>query len=181
MTRDEFLSVMVTLAAGCGKPASAETHEVYWQLLGDLPEPAFRAAAAQALLESRYPVFPPVGTLRQLAVGAVQGAARLPSPAEAWGLVRRALVGCGYYRAEAGLASLPPAVRRTAECLGWQELCDATEPEIVRAQFCKAYEQVAGREEREALLPPKLRAALAQVGRLPGPYALSHKGPTDAA
>jgi hypothetical protein len=165
VTREEFGCVMAYVSAAVNKPVAENTARVYFDLLGDLPAPALEAAAKQALLESAYPTLPPVGTLRRLAVEALCAKDALPSPEEAWELTRRALVAYGYCREEQGLASLPDGpVRRAAECLGWQSLCESTEPEIVRAQYRKAYESLAGRAQRQRLLPAPLVGLLESVG-----------------
>jgi hypothetical protein len=140
MTHNDFAAVITYLGEGTGKPLSLPAAEVYWDLLSDLPLAALRVAAKQALLEGQYPVFPPAGVLRRLAVEALMYGRGDPAPEEAWALVRRALSEFGYYREAAGLASLPGLVRRAAELLGWQSMCDSTEPEILRAQFRKVYE-----------------------------------------
>lgn len=161
MTRKEFGAVIAYLESGCGKKLPANGVEVYWDLLSDLPLAALQAAAKRALLEGQYPVFPPVGTLRKLAVEALPSGRNSPSAIEAWGLLRTALVRYGYTQADKGLGSLPALVAKTARCLGWRELCDATMPDVIRAQFCKAYETVLGREQRERLLPPAMVKQLA--------------------
>jgi len=68
MTRQEFAAVMAYLAAGCGKALSEDALNVYFDLLRDLSIGVLQVAAQRALLEGQYPVFPSVGTLRQLAV-----------------------------------------------------------------------------------------------------------------
>ena len=163
MTRPEFATVMAYLGAACGKPLTADGHEVYYDLLGDLPLAALQLAARLALLESQYPVFPTVGVLRRLATEAA--AARAFGADEAWAMVRQAVLAFGYYREREGLAALPAVVRRAVESLGWRELCDATEPEIVRAQFRRAYEAAAAREQRQALLPARVKALIGRVAR----------------
>src|SRR5262249_9799575 len=141
MTREEFAVVMALLASATGKAIDDKQAEVYFELLGDLPAEALRFAAKRALLESAYPVLPPVGVLRKLAVEATNGCDREPTPDEAWNIVRRAIRDFGYRHQEEGIESLPAGpIRRAVQCLGWQSLCDSTEPEICRAQFRKAFE-----------------------------------------
>jgi hypothetical protein len=168
VTRKEFGCIIAYLAAASGKSPTQEQAEVYFDLLGDLPAEALQFAAKRALLESCYPVLPPVGTLRKLAVDAMNGADREPTPDEAWELVRRAIGRFGYRREQAALDALPEgAVRRAAECLGWQSLCDSTEPEICRAQYRKAYESLQSRRERQRLLPGGMIEMLERIGTLP--------------
>jgi hypothetical protein len=133
-----------------------------------LPQAALEVAVKRALLESQYPVIPPVGVLRKLATEALQGADRLPDPGEAWGIVSKAIRQYGYFRPEEGLASLPEFLRRAVHSMGgWGALCNSTEPEIVRAQFRMAYESLAQREHRELLLPAPLKGELAKIGPMP--------------
>lgn len=122
-------------------------------LLGDLPLPALQLAARQALLESRYPTIPPVGTLRQLALSLMQPPAL--QAVEAWELVLRAVNRFGLSGMARGLATLPEPARSTARALGWPSLCDLTLEQMptMRAQFRDAYNAMATRAEHEALPP----------------------------
>lgn len=167
MTYPEFATVIAYLAGAVGKPVARKQAEVYFDLLGDLPLPVFQFAAKRAIAESAYPVLPPIGVLRKLAVEAMDGNEGGATPAEAWELCRAAIVKFGYCREKAGLQSLPSTVRRAAECLGWQDLCDSDKPEIVRAQFQKAYETLVDRKRRLDLLPVSMRQALTQIGAMP--------------
>jgi hypothetical protein len=164
MSRDEFTRVMAFLSATTGKQVPEDMAEGYFALLGDLPLEALQVAAQRALLESSYPVLPPVGVLRKLAVEAMNASDREPTADEAWGTVLRAISRFGLMREPEALESLPDGpVRRAAECLGWRSLCDSTEPEISRAQYRKAFEGLQGRDDRQRLLPPALRDALDHV------------------
>lgn len=157
----DFAPIMAVLSAAIARPVSEETTRVYFDLLKDLPLPALQLAAKRAVMESQYPVLPPVGVLRKLALESLTPARLLAD--EAWERVRRAIRRYGYYREADGLASLPQEVRRAAECLGWQSLCDSTEPEVCRAQFRKAYEAIVERERRMELLPDAMQCAIATL------------------
>jgi hypothetical protein len=178
MNKPEFAAIVAFLEAGCGKKLDDPAFQVYFGLLSDLPLPALQAAAQRCLLENEYPVFPPVGKLRRLATESMTPARLLP--AEAWELVRTAIRRFGYCKEREGLESLSPEVRRAVECLGWQDLCDSTETEIVRAQFVKAYDSIESRTKQERLLPHTLQgqiAALAETVTLPA--GLDYKRSTD--
>lgn len=163
MLREDFACFLAYLGSAVGKSIGGEQAEVYYDLLNDLPLAALQIAAKRALLESRYPTLPPIGTLRALALEAMKPARQ--SPEEAWETVRKALARYGYCREIEGLDSLPEDARRAAECLGWQTLCDSTEPEVCRAQFRKAYESLAERKQRVELLPTAMRETIAQLSR----------------
>lgn len=174
MTHTEFSAIMAYLAAGIGKPIPQATQAVYWDLLGDLSAEALQAAAKQALLDSAYPTLPQVSVLRQLALAVQQPTADSLSPIEAWELVRKAMIRWGYFRPKQGLESLPPLVRRAVEAFGWQELCDAENADVIRAQFCRAYEAMRDRQQREALMPPSLRGL---IDKLANRFTLPPPGP----
>jgi hypothetical protein len=84
MTRTEFAGVMQSIAGAVGKEPSARGAEVYFDLLGDLPLPAFQAAAKRAILEHEYASFPTVAMLRRLAMEAIE--ATEPTAGEAFRL-----------------------------------------------------------------------------------------------
>ena len=165
MKEIEFVPVMAYLSAGTGKEISEETATVYFDSLCDLPVCAFQAAAKLALLEGQYPVFPPVGVLRRFAVAVLTGRLNQLSAEEAWGLVRDAIARFGYSQQKLGLASLPEFTRRAVDSLGWQNVCNATETEIIRSQFVRTYEAIASRDQRQNLLPTELRKTLEEIRR----------------
>lgn len=166
MSRAEFMGILAYLSAGAGKEMAAETADVYFDLLQDLPAGAVQFAARRALLESAYPVIPPVGTIRKLATSALEGPDQI-SAQEAWGLLRRAITTFGYNHEEQALRSLPPLVARAADHLGWQDICASTETEILRSQFFRTFDAVVGRSQREVLMPAAMREALAGIGEMP--------------
>ncbi len=165
MTRAEFARVMAYLAAGCGKPASLEQTQVYFDLLEDLPGPAVEEAARRSLLEHKYPTIPPVGLIRQHAL-AMNGE-RTTGP-EAWRLVLKAVRRYGAVGESRGLATLPADVAHGVRCFGWRVICDATDDElgIVQTQFLKMYETLSRRDDRKALMPPMSPAAAAICGSI---------------
>ena len=67
MTREEFAGILRYLVVASGKPMEKETAEVYFDLLGDLPYERLKNAVREAIKESKYPVIPAVGYLRDLA------------------------------------------------------------------------------------------------------------------
>lgn len=164
LSRTDFAAVMAYLAAGMGKPVPAETAEVYYDLLGDLPLPALQAAARLVLLQHHYATFPPVALLRQEAVKVMAGAEGVMAGAEAWEIVRRLIARYGWSGGRQAFEQMPPLVRRAADCLGWTEMCDSTQPEVCRVQFMRAFDAIAAGQRREAMLPAPLRESIAALG-----------------
>jgi len=184
MNRREFAEVMAYLGLGIGRELSADAHQVYFDLLGDLPAPVLRLAAKRVLLEHRWANFPTVAELRAAATETARGEVKELSPGEAWALAWAAVgridpeVEGSEVRATKGL---PPAVAESLRAMGVAALCYGDEPVgVVRGQFMKVYEAVAGRRRREALLPLAVRQELRVVGEkrapLPAPVKLALAG-----
>ncbi len=163
MTKPEFAAVTAYLSAAVSKPMPVEQITIYYDLLADLPADAVMLAAKQALLKSAYPTIPPVGVLRELATAAL--APEQLAAYEAWDMVIQAIRRHGLDGERRALESLPPAVARAASAIGWRSICDSNPADAgtIRAQFRQAYETVAGREQRERLLPAPLKDALTQL------------------
>jgi hypothetical protein len=167
MTRTEFNAIAVSMAAIAGKSMPVEQVDGYFGLLRDLPFAAVELAAKRALLESQYPMIPPVGVLRRLA------SAALAPPDSLWGEAwEQALQAVRRYSLDEeyrALESLPPLVARAARAVGWRALCDSNPANCstLRAQFRDVYTSFTRREEAEQRLPSPLRAAVAKIaGRI---------------
>jgi hypothetical protein len=168
MEKHEFVPLVAYLNEAAGKEMTETQVAIYWDLLGDLPAEVLLFAVKRAVLELTYPVLPPVGVLRRLALDALNGADREPTADEAWELVRRAINAFGYMREQEAIEALPAGpVRRAVECLGWQSLCGEGIEAVNRAQYRKAYETLAQRRERQRLLPAPMIKMLERIGRMP--------------
>ena len=166
MTRYEFGVTMNYIGVAVGKPMEdANALDVYFDLLGDLPADVFRLAAKRVVLSHKYPTFPSVAELRAAALDAHQGDTGGGLPvAEAWRLAWQAVGKIDLDidgSKDRHLASLPPAVAETINALGLANLIHGKDPvPVVRAQFSKAYEQIAARDRQRALLPAPVREAI---------------------
>lgn len=169
MTRIEFAKVAAYVGTAVGKPLTPDGLEVYFDLLGDLDFEVLMVAARRVVLEHKYPTFPSVAELRAAAVESARGQVSEFSPAEAWALAWR--VACdtdpecdGSFDRACKRAKAPPLVVEAIRTFGLNSLCYGEDPQgVVRGQFLKVFEQLAGRDRRAALLPPQTRAALADI------------------
>jgi hypothetical protein len=166
--RLEFAKIMAYLGIATGKPLSEEAHEVYYDLLGDLPAPTLQAAARRVLLEHRWATFPSIAELRQAASETIRGQVSELSPAEAWEKAWRAVARIDLempHTLDAAFAGLPPTVAEAMRAFGLPSLVSSKSPvEVVRAQFVKIYEQLAARDRRVALVPAALKRDVAEIG-----------------
>ena len=177
MTRSEFLRVTTYLAVGSGKALSADSLEVYFDCLADLPFDVFALAAKRVLMEHRFATFPSIAELREAAAATQQGQVQEMTAAEAWAIAWGVAantdpeVAGSFARAS---ANCPAVVLEAIRCFGLTALCYGTEPVgVVRGQFMKMFEQLAGRRKRVALLPPALTKEIEATGRR-GPELLGN-------
>jgi hypothetical protein len=145
-----------------------EVIAVWHEMIGDLDFTLAQMAVKKLISESPFP--PTIHDIRRRAMEAQFP--DLPTPAEAWGIVNRAMRKHGRYDAERGLDGLPHIVREAAECIGFREMCESEDPDgVLRGQFMKVYEQVLNRRKGEHILPLPLQnqiKALASQMALPG-------------
>lgn len=164
MTREEFLKAMHYVSIAVRKSLNSDELEVYFDLLGDLEYGDLCIGAKRVLLEHRYPTFPSVAELRAATIATSRGEVTEQSSAEAWAIAWRAIgridheVDGSFDRATKGLDS---RIVETIRSMGVAALCQGTEPvTVIRAQFAKAYDQIAARERRSAILPAATREAI---------------------
>ena len=136
-----------------------QTVEVYCQLLADVPLEALRAAAKQHIAGCRF--FPTVSELRGLARRIRNGLARRPTALEAWQEVKEHMLR-GDLRVRPEFSN--PITDRVIRSMGWwYNLCLSENGMADRAHFLRAYDELAQREEEDALLLPEVRALAARL------------------
>ena len=129
------------------------TAELWHKMLSDLPYEVAEKALVKVLSSAKF--FPTVAEIREAAVLLTRP--MMPTHSEAWGLVRQAIWDYSAYREKDALEALPPVVSRVVKDIGWREICLSEEPDIIRAQFRKAYEVHCKREAEMSVLPAPLR------------------------
>jgi len=180
MTREEFSRVIAYITAGTNKALTADSLEVYYDLLGDLPSDVLLSAAKRVVLEHPWATFPSVAELRAAAMLSTRGDLTDISPSQAWEMARTFGERFdpdvqGEYRAYGKTypsqfdyltSTLPAPVVRAIRSFGALSLSVGDEPTgVLRAQFMKTFEHVVASERREALLPPSLKQAIESIGR----------------
>lgn len=193
MDRTEFGKVLAFLTAGIGIELSDAATEVYFECLADIDYNRMYAAAIVVINEHVWHTFPSIAELRQAATTLSRGEICDLTAAEAWEMAWRAasaidLEMTGLYRAkdDSGVwqswdsqkafvcRDLPNIVQEAMRAFGISAMVAGEEPVgVVRAQFTKIYEQLAGRDQRKALLPGvaskllggRIGATMVKIGR----------------
>ena len=142
---------------------TAETSEVYYQLLQDVPTDELKAAVLHCLGESGRRFAPSVGEIRG-AVSELRGmSANVPSAFQAWQEVLRQFSLTGSY----GTPQFShPLIERAVRQLGWRELCMSENQTADRARFLQCYDQLLTRATKEDMLLPEVRGYVEQRGGL---------------
>lgn len=162
MERSEAGQLLTLMASAWPRFEPSDDKVALWrELFDDVPFEVAKLALKKLMLTNTFP--PSVAELRQAVMDITTPESERITAAEAWGMVTQAIQYFGSYQEHDGLESLPPPVRRTAEYIGWRDLCLSEEPEILRAQFMRMYDQVATRRREKAMLPPAMRATIGQL------------------
>ena len=132
---------------------------VLWEeMFADMPYELTKNALIKVLVTAKF--WPSVAEIREAAL-ALQNPDMI-TPAEAWSQANAALDRYGYYRADEGMRSLPPAIQKTLRALGgFSEVCITENIDTVRAQFMRMYEQFAKTEREYAVLPESVKQFIA--------------------
>lgn len=127
---------------------------ILWErMLSDIPFKVAETALVRYLSTARH--FPTVADIRENAVAITQPEKLTHN--EAWHEVVKA-IGCyGYYREQEALDSMRPLTARVVQAMGWKDICISTEPDVIRGQFRKAYEQTENREKINAQVPQQVK------------------------
>jgi hypothetical protein len=129
------------------------TLNVWEMMLSDLSFDAAKNALIRVMSTSKF--FPTVAEIREAVM--INTSPVLPTAAEGYEEVLRAIGNFGSWREQAALDSLSPLVRRTTEVIGFKQICLSESPDVIRGQWRMAYEQIAERAMREGRMPEALR------------------------
>lgn len=160
MTKIETAKLLAVLAAAFPRFEVDDLKVQVWhEMLGDLDYSLANLAIKKLILESTFA--PAIAEVRK-AVAEILTPNGMTA-AEGWGEVERAIRIYGCYRETEALESMSPSVAKVVKYIGWQNICLNEELGVVRGQFLKMYAQVAGREQKELLLPADLRQGIQRL------------------
>ncbi|MDF1507644.1 replicative helicase loader/inhibitor [Robertmurraya sp. DFI.2.37] len=156
MNRKEIINLLGIATANFPNMQNKEmtpTAILWEKSLSDLSYEVAEKAVIKVLSTSRF--FPTIADIREAAAQITQP--RTLDAMEAWGLIGQAIRKYGFYRQKEAMESLPEDVREMVKRFTWRELCLSEEPEILRAQFRKAWEIQSKRATELKALPIDIR------------------------
>lgn len=162
MTDDDF--VYITAALQTAFPwaklfPNEQAMEIWFQRLKDIPGGIVRAVVDRWLETQRNP--PTIADIRANADLVANGEA--PTWADGWEQVRKAIGRYGYYQQEKALASMDELTRQTVLRLGWQQICESENADVLRANFRMTYEALERRQRENRLLSGNVKADIAAI------------------
>lgn len=155
---EEWAQCSAYLSAATNRKIPADTNDVYFDLLGDIPYETLKGACKRALQEQRDTWLPSIGLIRSFASEAACGL--LPTWADEWDHVRKLVRTCGYMRKADAMRAMSPLTQQAVKGVGWDAICDSENISIQAAQFRMAYEAAAKREADMRRISPELRPAI---------------------
>lgn len=138
MTKSEVQKLVAMMAGVWDRPpVQPEKVEAYCFALADLDRELSREAVRSLMQTSRF--FPTIAEIRERAV---KNRVNLPTPEEAWGIVRRAIGTVGWYCIpEFDCDEVQDAVR----AIGWQNMCVDDNEAATRARYIDAFKGMAAK------------------------------------
>jgi len=161
MLKSDLLKIMTALAEVYPKFVVNEMKtNIFYDLLKDLEYPVLQTAVRKHILLSEFP--PTIAELRKLAIEIKNPSLQLTA-ADAWGEVERAIRNYGSWNEVEAIASMSEGARKISKYIGWQNICEAENLDVLRGQFFRMYGQVDTREKTEALLPESIKADIQKL------------------
>ena len=142
---------------------------VFFELLEDIDYITIKAAAKKHMLISEFP--PTIADLRKIATEITNPKSQLTA-ADGWGEVTRLISMYGSCkfdppeRLQKVMESMSEATRMVVKYVGWQNICETENIEVIRGQFMKMYGLVEVREKKKILIPQNLRENIKELGEV---------------
>lgn len=139
-----------------------ETIEVYYQVLGDLPQDLLKAAILEYISEDT-PWCPSAGQVRARAFALIERREGIPAPGEAWAEV---LAKLNYYQPPKCEDFSHPAIYDALVGIGGNRHLSHTPENMLftsRARFFETYKALLKREREHLQMLPQVREAMERL------------------
>lgn len=133
----QIAAMVANAPCNAGAAWTLETQELFARMIEDLPAAESRQAARGWLLSAT--TRPSIAEFRAAVRRELESAGEISGELDAdqaWGVVVAAFASVGRYRA---FPADHATVKRVVDRMGWETLCDSTNPEADRAHFLRLY------------------------------------------
>ena len=173
MNKTEILKILTILSQaytnfdfGNNPQQDKIKRDLWHEMLEDIDYKTAEKSVKKIISQNKFA--PTIAEVRQ-AVYEVNNPGELTA-GEAFEQVLSAVKKYVYMQEKKALESLPPKTAKTVRAMGYQEICMATQVDVVRGQFIKIYDQISERKKSQEKLPENLKQEiqeLNQVGEFP--------------
>ena len=133
--------------------------EIWYRKLNDISADVMGVVVDRWIETRTQP--PTIADLRAEAARVKNGDALLWS--DGWEQVRKAISKYGYMQKEKALASFDRITAETVSRLGWQQICESENVDVIRANFRMTFETLAARAEESETFTEQTRLNSAKV------------------
>ena len=121
-----------------------------WEMMfTEVPKEKFEKAVARVITTSKF--FPTVAEIMENLKENSH-----PVAIEAWGEVTAAIKKYGWVKPDEAHESLSPLTRKVVESIGWLDICQSEESDVIRGQFMNHYNSLLNRTEKVETMPERL-------------------------
>lgn len=162
MTEKEFATFAMALRTYFPREKllpNDEAMDLWFMQLQDIPYQIAEAGLRKWVSLNKWS--PTIADIREMVASISLGS--IPDWGEAWREVQLAIRKYGSYEVGKALDSLSPLARKTAERMGFRNLCMSENESADRANFRMIYESLSQREMQAAQLPMSLKMLIAEV------------------
>ncbi len=159
---EQVAKLMAIMAANYSNyRLTKEAITLYARVLQDIPGDVLEAAALD-ICSKPGAFFPSAGDWRSAALDITQHKSGIPLAIEAWEEAKREVGRCGeYWRYQEG-KRLPqyshPLIEDTVTAIGYRNILEPDNEEVLRAQFLKAYDALRGRMVEQSRMLPEVKS-----------------------
>lgn len=162
MTKQEFavfVSMMRTYYGRENLLPNNQAMELWFRQLEDIPYGVAEAGLNKWVATNRWS--PSIADIRAMAADVKGGEA--PDWSEAWEKVLKIVGRYGLSRQIEAMEAMDDLTRQAVRRVGWYDICMSENIGVERANFRDIYNNLAERQKKEAVLPPKVSQMIAKV------------------
>ena len=162
MAEYEFVSKLMAIVSAnySNYRLTKEAIALYTRIFADIPDDVLEAAALD-ICSRPGAFFPSAGDWRQTALDLMLAKSGIPLAIEAWEEARRVVGNCGEYWLYQQGQRLPeyshPLIEKTVSAIGYRNILEPENEEVLRAQFIKAYEAFRVRTDDSMRTLPEVK------------------------